>query len=190
MSVTSTFRRAAAATALFLAVASGTAEAGTLRLAGAPKVSFFAKGSPGALDIEGKTSVVVFTDDGTTLTFKVPMATVSTGIELRDQHMRDNYVEVAKYPEITLTLAKADVKWPAPDGEETSGTVAGSFTTHGVTQPVEIAYSVKPGKKGMVVEASFPYDVTQHGIAIPSYLGVTIDPAQRVEVKITLADGQ
>jgi hypothetical protein len=32
--------------------------------------------------------------------------------------------------------------------------------------------------------------VTQYGIAIPSYLGVTIDPAQRAEVKILLLDGQ
>jgi polyisoprenoid-binding protein YceI len=190
MSITRTFRVAAAVTALVLGLASATAEAGTLRLAGVPKVSFFAKGSPGALDIEGKTSTLVFTDDGTTLTFKVPMATVKTGIELRDQHMRDNYVEVAKYPEVTLTFPKADVKWPAAEGEETTGTITGSFTAHGATQPIEITYTVKSGKKGLAVEAGFPYDVTQYGIAIPSYLGVTIDPAQRAEVKILLLDGQ
>ena len=40
-----------------------------MRVDGKPKVSFFAVGSPGFLDIEGTSSDLVAGDDGTTLTF-------------------------------------------------------------------------------------------------------------------------
>ena len=184
-------RRAAFAAALVglsLSLAPGLAHAG-MTVSGKPKISFFAMGSPGFLDIEGESSTVTGTDDGTRLSFAVPMTSVSTGIDLRDGHMNNEYVKVAQFPNATFSLAKADVKWPAVLAESTTGTVKGTFNVHGVDQPVDVTYTAKKSKTGYRVTAKFSFDVSAHGIAIPSYLGITVDPKMKADVQVDLVDG-
>jgi polyisoprenoid-binding protein YceI len=168
-------------------VISGAAWAGSA-LSGTPKVSFFATGKPGFLSIEGKTKTVSLTDDGTNLIFTVPIATVDTGIALRDEHMRDTYVQAAQFPDLVLSVPKAGLTWPTPGGERTTGTVTAAFTTHGVTKQVPVTYQIDPSKSGVTVKASFPFNVTEHNIEIPTYLGVTILPDMRAEVVLGLVD--
>ena len=160
-----------------------------MRVDGKPKVSFFGTGSPGFLDIEGVTNALTATDDGSKLVFSVPMTTVTTGIGMRDSHMNDRYVEVAQFPNAILTLAKADVTWPGTLGEEKKGTVSATFNIHGQDQPVNVAYAVKKSKTGFQVKANFNFDTVAAGIAIPSYLGVTVDSKMRAEVTADLVDG-
>lgn len=155
---------------------------------GKPKVAFFATGSPGFLDIEGTTSSITATDDGTTLTFTVPMSSVSTGISLRDGHMKDEYVQVATYPNATLSMTKSAVTWPTATGEKKTGSVSANFTVHGVTKPVTVSYTNAKTNAGYKVTAKFNFDVSQHGITIPSYLGVTVDPKMNAEVTMDLAN--
>lgn len=159
-----------------------------LQVEGKPKVTFHAEGSPGALDIEGKTNALVLTDDGTTLTFHVRMETVDTGIPVRDHHMNEKYVETAKYPEVTLAVPKAAIPLPTATGEATNGTIKGTFTAHGVPQEVDVAWDVRKSKTGWRMHAKFPFDVQAHGIEIPSYLGVTVDPAMRAEATADVVD--
>ncbi len=117
------------------------------------------------------------------------MTTVDTGISMRDSHMNEHYVEVAKFPNAILTLAKTDVLWPATLGEEKKGTVKATFNIHGQDQAVNVAYAVKKSKTGFQIKANFNYDTAASGIAIPSYLGVTVDPKMRAEVTTDLVDG-
>lgn len=160
-----------------------------MRVDGKPKVSFFAVGSPGFLDIEGVTSAMTATDDGTRLTFTVPMESVKTGIDFRDSHMNEHYVETAKFPNATLSLPRADVKWPANVGETADGTVKATFNVHGQDQAVDVGYNVAKTKTGYRVKAKFNFDTARSGIAIPSYLGVTVDPKMKAEVTTDLVDG-
>lgn len=153
---------------------------------GKPKVSFFATGSPGFMSIEGVSSAVTLTDDGTRLTFTVPMSTVDSGIALRDEHMNKNYVQIDQYPNVVLDLAKAEVTWPT-DGSST-GTVNANFTVHGVTRPTTVGYTVTKTKTGYRVKARFDYDVSQHGITIEPYMGVSFDHKMYATVAVDLVD--
>ena len=38
--------------------------------------------------------------------FKVALADLTTGIELRDKHMKEKYLEVSKFPEASFTISK------------------------------------------------------------------------------------
>ena len=87
--------------------------AGTLKVEGKPKVTFFAVGSPSFLNIEGTTTTLNLADDGSTLKFSVPMKTVDSGVELRDEHMRDKYVHVETTPDAIISFKKADIPWNA-----------------------------------------------------------------------------
>jgi polyisoprenoid-binding protein YceI len=157
-------------------------------LSGTPRVAFHAAGSPGFLDIEGVTSALEARDDGSTLSFVVGLDSVSTGISLRDQHMKNEYAQTAQFPEATLTLPRSAVQWPASQGESTTGVAAATFTAHGVSRPTDVRYTLKRGRAGTHVNADFALDVRRHGIAIPSYLGITVDPKMTATVSFDLAD--
>jgi polyisoprenoid-binding protein YceI len=176
------------AAALVAALALPLAANAALKVDGKPKVSFLATGSPGFLDIEGVTNTVSATDDGTKLSFTVPMASVKTGIDLRDEHMNDKYVQVAQFPNAVLVLDKAGVQFGTALAEKKSGSVTGQFAIHGVAKPVTVAYTTQKSKTGWRVTANFTFDVSQHGIEIPAYLGVTVDPKMKSEVTLDLVD--
>ncbi|MEN0067326.1 MAG: YceI family protein [Myxococcota bacterium] len=153
---------------------------------GKPKVVFHAEGSPGFLTFDGTTRDLTLKDEGTTLVFTVPMDTVETGIGLRDQHMREKYVETATYPNVVLTLAKDHIQWP--EAGTVNGEVTAKFEAHGVELDVPVKYSIKRSKDLYKIKASFPFDTTKHGIEIPTYLGVTIKPAMTADVTVDLRD--
>lgn len=185
--MTSPLRNFLVAAAIALTVATPVYAA--MRVDGKPKVSFFATGSPGWLDIEGVASSMSAADDGTKLTFTVPMTSVSTGIDMRDDHMNNEFVQVDKFPNAVLSFAKADVKWPAAGGPATDGTVNATFNAHGTDEAVSVTYNIQSGKTGYKVKAKFNFDASKHGISIPSYMGVTVDPKMRAEVTTDLVDG-
>ncbi len=174
--------------AALLCSAAATSAYAAISVGGKPKVAFFAEGTPGALDIEGDTNTVTASDDGTKLVFTVPVTSVKTGIDLRDDHMCHEFCQVEQFPNLTLTLNKADIPWPTTLGQAAKGTVHATFNAHGVDAPVSVDYNVARSKTGYRVIAKFNFDVSQHGIAIPSYLGVTVDPKMHAEVTVDLVD--
>ena len=159
-----------------------------MHIDGKPKVSFFAVGSPGFLDIEGVTSDLVATDDGTTLVFAVKLDTISTGIDLRDEHMKSKFMLTQTYPNATLSLPKASIAWPTETGKSISATITAPFSAHGQTHDVPVEYTVKKSKTGQHITAKFPFDIVNFGIDVPSYLGITVDTAMHAEVAFDLVD--
>jgi len=157
-----------------------------IQLAGKPSVKFVAEGHPGALDIEGVSSALTLTEDGDDLLLRVPMLQVSTGIEMRDRHMNNEYVQTDRFPEVSLRLPTASLSWPEEKGDTTKGTAQATFTAHGVDRPVTVSWSLKRSKDGWLVKGSFAFDVSEHGIEIPSYLGVTVEPKMTAEAKFNI----
>lgn len=139
---------------------------------GTPRVEFHALGCPTSPDISWSTSNLHVTDDGDTLTFGVALDTLDSGMWSRDQHMKDEYAETSLYTLATLVVERGSVRWPTAVGETTEGSVAGSFTAHGESEPVEVTYRLKKTKTATRVDAGFDFDVGHHGIAIPDYMGV------------------
>ena len=168
-----------------LLVCSNPALAG-FKIEGKPKVLFNATGSPGFLTFEGVTRDITLVDDGEKLVFTVPVDTLDTGIEVRDDHMRRTYVQTDQFPNVVITLPRAEVKWPESGSSE--GTVKGVFQLHGVDKEVELTYAIKRVKEAYRVKATFPFNTTEHGIEIPSYLGITIAAEMDGEVVVELVE--
>ena len=153
-----------------------------------PAVKFNANGEPGALDIDAKTADCAVADDGTTLTFTVKLDTVSTGIDLRDEHMKEKFLQTAQYPDAVLKFAKAAIVWPTETGKKVTGTLDGTFTAHGKDEAVKVKYDVQRTKTGWKVTSSFPFNSSNHGIEVPAYLGITVDPAMTAKAVLYLTD--
>jgi polyisoprenoid-binding protein YceI len=114
---------------------------------------------------------------------EVDLSTLATGIEMRDSHMKEKYLEVGKFQKATLSLEPlkiADAKTGETDFD-------GTLELHGVKKPVKGHVKYDMSKDGVVaIEAKFPLKITDHQISIPSYAGIKIADDVEVEVKSNL----
>jgi polyisoprenoid-binding protein YceI len=156
-------------------------------------VEFTAVGWPSALTIHGKGEGLEgrLAVDGTavsgTLTFD--LTGLKTGIGLRDRHMKEKYLEVARHPRATLALEGVSVA-PLPAGDRFDPVRVpwqGMLTLHGVTQRVTGEARIARAGNAVKTVAEFPVDISAFGIEVPSYMGITV--AEKVEVKVTFSGG-
>jgi polyisoprenoid-binding protein YceI len=158
-----------------------------LTRSGDPSVSFTAIG-PGGLKIVGTTSELNVVDDAQSVSVVVPLSNLSTGIALRDRHMREKYLQVQSYPTATLKVDRASVKFPAA-GAEATGDAQGTMTIHGQSHGVTFHYAAKREGAGYAVNGTVHVSMKDYGIEVPSYLGVTVKPDVDVTVRFVANDG-
>ncbi len=151
------------------------------------KVSFGAAG-PAGMKIEGSTPDLSVTDDGVNVVVTVPLANLSTGIGLRDHHMKEKYLEVQKYPSATLTIARSALKFPK-GAEPASADVPATVQIHGQTRPTTVHYDAKGEGSSYSARGSFRVNMNEFGITVPSYLGVTVKPDVDVSASFRVAGG-
>lgn len=117
----------------------------------------------------------------------VDLRTLDTGIGLRNEHLRDNYLEVTKQPGYdTATLSAIDLKGLKPDAPEGKGSFTGSLTLHGVTKTVAGTVDVRPTGEDLRVKASFPVNLLDYSIRRPRYLGIGVKDIVEVEVAFSV----
>lgn len=148
-----------------------------------PAVQFTGVG-PGGFKMVGKTAALSLVQDDKALTVVVALADLSTGIALRDKHMRDKYLEVQKFPDTRLAVPLAALPNPAA-GTSVDVEVKGTLSLHGVKRelPVKIKASCTP-QNVCTAKGSFMINIKEFGIVVPSYLGVTLKPEVNVEAQL------
>jgi polyisoprenoid-binding protein YceI len=110
----------------------------------------------------------------------VDLQTLETGIGLRDRHLKDNYLEVAKGPEYAEARLQ-DIRVERLDGKTT---FKGMLTLHGQKREVTGTAQIKQDGNGYRMQASFPLKVADFQIPDPTYLGVGV--ADEVIVRVNL----
>lgn len=77
------------------------------------------------------------------VSFEVDLASIDTGIQLRNEHMRDNFLETHKYPKAKFVLKQIKPNTAKlADGVTTKLTGKGDLTIHGVTVQKDILVQV------------------------------------------------
>ena len=113
----------------------------------------------------------------------VDLRTLDTGINLRNEHLREKYLEVNKGTGFdTATLSAIDLTGLSPVAPEGKGSFTGLLTVHGVAKTVTGAVDVRRASGGLRVQASFRLDLSDYNIAKPRYLGIGVTNTVRVEV--------
>ena len=166
-----------------LALAGGVAHA-ALDETGQSTVSFAATGTMG-MRIVGTTHELDVADDGSTLRITVPLAHLATGIDLRDEHMRD-HLDVAHHPSAVLTVSRSSLV--VPTSSETSGDASGTMEIHGRTHAVTFHYRAEPRDGTIRVTASTRIDLGHYGIEVPSYMGIEVDRRVAVNASFRVHD--
>jgi len=119
----------------------------------------------------------------------VDLRTLDTGISLRNQHLRETYLEVDKgagYDK--ATLSEIVLQGLSADASQGKGSFTGSLTLHGVKKTVTGPVEVRKSGAGLQVKASFPLSLSDYNIAEPRYLGVGVKDSVQVEVAFTVSE--
>lgn len=126
--------------------------------------------------------------DSVTVHLEVDMASLDTGIAKRNQHMRENHLETAKYPK--AIFEGAAVRGPAgakmDAGVPVKYDVEGTFTLHGVSRRLRISIEAMftPKKDGpqIAFQTSFPVALPDYNISRPQFLFMKLGEVQTVRV--------
>ena len=179
---------AIAATLAFTVIRPDVADA-ALSVKNVDNVSFDAVAT-GGLKIKATTNSLSAKEAGDDIRLTVDLTTLSTGIDIRDTHMKRALGAVDKdnddkayEPHKTAELRVAKAKLQFPSDADTSGDVEGQFTLNGKTKPVTVHYTAKAGSK-ITVDGNFVVTYTDF-IAEQSYMGIRVKKEEPVTVKAT-----
>jgi hypothetical protein len=122
--------------------------------------------------------------EGSEFYFEVPLDALDTGVDLRNSHMRENYLHTDRFPYASFS---GHIEGVAHD---TSGGIRvvtqGVFSIHGVEKDQDIACLVSANESGYRVQASFPVSLTDHDIEIPSLMFLKINEIVELELDFYL----
>ncbi len=125
--------------------------------------------------------------NGLTGRFTVPTASFDSGLGLRDRDMRENYLEVAQYPEAVFVMEAArPTLLDASRGDTLRLAVTGRLTLHGVTREHPVQAILVPTADGYRVLARFRLLLTEYGIRPPKRFLMGVKDEIRIEVDLHL----
>lgn len=153
----------------------------------AGKLTFEAVGRPAMIKIKGESAaplaLLSLENEKASLEANLDLEILKTGIDLRDEHMKEKYLEVKKFPKAKLTISSL----PIPAGWEKAPTnisgqkFNGTLSLHGKEIPVEGTFSLNDKK---LADAEFKIKLTDFAIEIPSYLGITVADLVTIKTQI------
>jgi polyisoprenoid-binding protein YceI len=123
---------------------------------------------------------------------RVALATLDTGIGLRNEHLRSTYLELDRGPEFhhaVLSGIVLDEPPPAGNGGHETG-FSGTLTLHGVQRAVEGEAELRRRGGRMQVEAQFSLSLDAFDIPPPRYLGIGVRDTIEVTVRFEATDGE
>jgi polyisoprenoid-binding protein YceI len=170
-----------------------TAASFVVRPGGENKVVFVSKAANESF--EGKTNHLEGTinvdptkvGDSASVHFEVDLASLDTGIGMRNRHMRENHLETAKYPKAifdgTTIRGPSDAALTA--GKAVPLDVEGTFTLHGVSRRIRITVQAtyQPNDGGRIAfQTRFPVLLADYAISRPQFLFLKLAETQEVRV--------
>jgi polyisoprenoid-binding protein YceI len=112
--------------------------------------------------------------------FEVDLASLDTGIGLRNRHMRDNYLEVERYPYATFG---GSINQVVATGSDTlQVTVDGVMSIHGVDRPLGLTCAVTERGRGYRAACSFQILLSDYNIKIPKVMFLKLADEIRLEL--------
>jgi polyisoprenoid-binding protein YceI len=159
-----------------------------------PQVEFVAVGRPSALKIKGtgvELNPSLSLEKGI-LQGKVEfsLASLETGLGLRDKHMKEKYLEVEKFPKSTFELSETPLPQELVTGKtpEMEIPFKGKLTLHGVTRDITVTARLTKKENRYQVATLFEVKLPEYAIDIPKFAGITVAEDVKLEVKFTVSE--
>ncbi len=120
----------------------------------------------------------------TELYFEVDLASLDTGIGLRNRHMRQNYLEVQDHPYASFAGRIARVATLSGGGARV--TAAGDMSIHGVQREMELPCDVTPRGEGYRARCAFQVLLSDFDIEIPRVMFLKLANEIRLELDFSV----
>lgn len=140
-------------------------------------IEFNAKGKPALISIDGTSELLngILKSHNNQFDgeFDLELTSLNTGIELRDDHLKNKYLEVEKFPKAKLTFKNIKIE----RNSETN--FKANLMLHGQENEVNGIALLSDQNELM---AEFTINLADFGIEIPSFQGITV--AKEVKIKV------
>ncbi|MGE0640615.1 MAG: YceI family protein [Thermoanaerobaculia bacterium] len=104
----------------------------------------------------------------------------SSGNGSRDKTMREDVLEVPKFPEIRFVAER--FQGELPESGDGNVELAGKIFVHGASHPLTLQAKVQTKGNQVVAETEFPIAFLDWGMKDPSFLFLRVDPVVHVKV--------
>ena len=120
-----------------------------------------------------------------TVDFYLDLSTLHTGVELRDEHMQEEFLETNKYP-----FAQFSGKLVSPFNPSSNDTqqvkVEGTFKLHGVSHKITVSGRMAEVDHHLFVQAHWKLQLPDYNMKIPQVLFMKVSKTQKLAIKATL----
>ncbi len=123
--------------------------------------------------------------DSSEVYFEVDLASLDTGIGLRNRHMRENYLETDQYPYATYAGRIEAIESCA--GDSCVIVSSGTMTIHGTAQAIELRCITRRTAVGYRVESEFVVKLPDYKIEVPSLMFMKISEEIALRLDFALA---
>lgn len=153
------------------------------------KLNFEAVGKPAMIKIKGESSApqtfLSLNDGKARLESDLDLEQLKTGIDLRDEHMKEKYLETKKYPKAKLVISSLSipVDWEKNPTNVSLQEFNGTLNLHGKEAPVKGTFTLSDKNEA---NAEFKIKLTDFGIETPDYLGVKVADLVTIKTQILL----
>lgn len=117
--------------------------------------------------------------------FYVDLNTLDTGIDLRNNHMRDSYLETDSYRFAEFT-GKLDSDFNPGIREEQQVTVSGTFQIHGTERNINVNGTLTPVDSGIQLDAGWTILLEDYNIDKPRVVFYELASEQVINLTILL----
>lgn len=100
----------------------------------------------------------------------IDAASLDTGHTERDADMRQDFLEVAKFPTIEFVVQDLQMARPVADGKTWDVVLNGQLTIHGVRREVHVPTTVSFAPEGVTAQGQIHLDMRDFDIRVPRRL--------------------
>ncbi|MBC7754626.1 MAG: YceI family protein [Moraxellaceae bacterium] len=150
------------------------------------KTMFKATGRPAMIKINGEdqgpSGQIKLNDGELNGTLTLNLDGLTTKIDLRDEHMKNKYLEIAKYPDAQIIFKKTKSGFKLTDAENKSQNLVmtAEFQLRGKTLPIQLTADLTKKLNSVTGQARFTIKASDYLDTLPSYAGIKV--ADEVEV--------
>jgi polyisoprenoid-binding protein YceI len=115
----------------------------------------------------------------------IDLASLDTGVALRNQHMREKYLQTAKFPAVTFKSVSVSAPASIAPSQPADINITGDFTLHGVTKRMTLPVKVTLLADGRIHALSrFSVRLPDFGIVVPHNVFVTVDDSVKIRLDL------
>lgn len=152
----------------------------------AGRIQFEAVGRPSMIKIkgegEGASSSLQLNQNKISGEFLFKLESLKTGIDLRDEHMKEKYLQIKNNPvaRLTFTNFQLPAGWTLQNAALTGAPFRAKLFLHGIEREIAGVFNIESAQ--LKSSAQFEIQLSDFKIDIPNYLGVKVADSVKINV--------